>query len=89
MPENLIGSAKVLHVSLFWEGSPTATQFRVFRRLDSETNFTEIGQTVIHQFANDMPDGTLYADYYVVAENGFGLSPDSASVTVQSSLRRR
>jgi hypothetical protein len=87
-PENLQGRAKDLHVNLAWSGSDTAENFRVFRRLDSETSFSEAGQTVNRVFVDDLPPGTASAEYYVVAENQFGQSGPSGITTVVPAFRR-
>ena len=88
-PENLVGRAKLLHVNVAWSGSDTADRFRVFRRLDSEIDFSEIGQTAYWAFVDDLPNGTLSAEYFVVAENAFGQSDPSSIITVAPTSRRR
>lgn len=89
MPQNLIGRAKLLHVNLLWEGSTGATHFLVFRRLNSQSNFVEVGQTAQRAFIDDLPNGTLLAEYFVVAENAFGMSGDSTIVPVIPASRGR
>jgi hypothetical protein len=43
--------------------------------------------TAFTVFVNSMPLGTASAQYYIVAENGFGGSPPSATVTVLPTMR--
>ena len=88
-PENLVGRAKQFKVSVKWSGSPTATSFTVFRRLDSEIDFSLIGATEAFVFVDNLPQGTLSAEYFVVAENEFGVSDESDVVVVSPTLRRR
>ena len=70
-------------VLLRWEGDASTTTFHVFRRLNSQTDFTEIGRTSQASFNDRLPQGTITAEYLVVAENQFGMSPESNSVTVR------
>ena len=88
-PINLIGRSKLLHVNVTWEEPVGATNYIVFRRLDSETDFTEIAQVSEYVFVDDLPTGTVSAEYYVIAENGFGRSAPSAIVLVTVSSRTR
>ncbi len=87
-PENLLARAKGSQVNVTWQGSDTATNFRVFRRLDTDADFAEAGQVVSRVFVDDLPAGTSSADYYVVAENAFGQSAPSGVVTVAPATRR-
>lgn len=82
------GRAKRLHVNLAWQGSATATAFQVFRRLDTEVNFSNVGQVANRVFVDDLPIGTLSAEYFVTASNNFGASDPSAVVTVVPRSRR-
>lgn len=86
-PESLVGRAKRLHVNLRWSGSDTAISFHVFRRLDSEIDFSEVGEVANRVFVDDLPLGTSSAEYFVVAENAFGQSGDSTIITVVPSSR--
>ncbi|MGE3541848.1 MAG: Ig-like domain-containing protein [Candidatus Tectimicrobiota bacterium] len=87
-PEGLTGRAKLLSVNLVWSGSPGTTTFHVFRRLNTQTQFVALGQTGTHAFVDNLPQGTLSAEYFIVAENAFGMSPDSAIITVLPTTRR-
>jgi len=87
-PENLVGRAKRLHVNLRWSGSTGATSFIVFRRMAGEVGYTEVGRTSNSSFADDFPPGTSTARYFVVAENSFGQSGASATISVSERRRR-
>jgi hypothetical protein len=82
-PQNL--SARVMRglVLLQWQGTTNTTLFRILRRLDIELDFTEAGQATQLLFNDRLPQGTVTADYIIVAENQFGISPESNSVTVR------
>jgi len=86
-PENLMGRTKRSKVNLTWQGSATADNFIVYRRLDSEIDFQEVGQVAVKVFVDTLPRGTLSAEYFVVAENPSGLSGDSNIVTVSPRSR--
>jgi len=88
-PTNLVGRTKESKVSLTWQGSATADQYNVFRMLDSEAVFQQVGMTAGTVFIETLPAGTTSADYFVVAENSSGLSGPSNTVTVMPSSRRR
>ena len=88
-PENLFVRIKRSHLNLFWGSSEGATNYRVFRRLNTEIDFVEVGQTVYLVFVDDLPQEANSAEYFVMAENGFGLSDDSAIVMVTMNPRRR
>ena len=88
-PENLVGRAKASRVNLGWQGSDTATSFLVFRRLDSETDFSQVGMVGARAFVDNLPVGTSSAEYYVVAKNDFGQSAPSDTVTVAPRVRSR
>lgn len=87
-PTNLEGRAKRLKVNLTWTVSPAADNYLVFRRLNTEVNFLEIGQSTIDVFVDNLPAGTTSAEYFVVAENGNGQSDPSSTITVMPSSRR-
>jgi hypothetical protein len=87
-PRGLKGQVTLLTVSLTWTGAAEATTFQVFRRLQSETEFTALGQTTTRTFVDILPQGTLFAQYFVVAENAFGVSPALAIITVRPTARR-
>ena len=89
-PVNFMGQAKLLLVNLIWEGSEGATQFRVYRKLNTENAFTQIGEpTPYREFVDNLPAGTTSAQYYVVAENQFGSSGPSQTIEIKPSVRRR
>lgn len=88
-PNNVVGRAKDYHVNVVWEGSGQEQTFSVFRRLDSETEFSQIGQTVENVWVDDMPVGTAYAEYYIVALYDYGESEPSATVSVTPTFRSR
>ena len=87
-PVNLVGRAKRFHVNLSWSGSPSATKVRVFRRLSTEIDFVEIGSTSTRVFVDNLPLGTQFAEYYMVAENEFGSSAKSDVAVVVPTVRR-
>ncbi len=88
-PQNLVGRTKFFKVNLTWAGSDEAAHYLIFRRLDSEVDFMEIGQTEFQVFADSLPTGTESAEYYLVAENGFGMSELSEIVVTTQSIRGR
>lgn len=88
-PTDLVGRSKLLHVNLNWAATDGASNYRVFRRLDSETNFVEIAQVPVSALVDDFPVGTSSAEYFLVAENNFGVSPDSEIIVVRTSTRAR
>jgi len=88
-PVNLVGRAKLLHVNINWDDTDGATNYRVFRQLDNEGDFVEVGQVQVSAFVDDFPIGTASAEYFVVAENDFGGSPDSEIIVVRASTRVR
>ena len=88
-PENLVGRSKLSRVNVRWDDVVGATNYRVFRRLNTENDFTEAGQTQFSVFADNLPDNAQSAEYFVVAENNFGSSGDSAIVVVAKRIRIR
>ena len=88
-PVNLVGRAKLLHVNINWDDTDGATNYRVFRRLENEGDFVEVGQIQVSAFIDDFPLGTALAEYFIVAENDFGDSPDSEIIVVRASTRVR
>lgn len=86
-PENLLGRAKRSRVNLRWSGSNTATSFHVFRRLDTEADFSDLGETANRAFVDNLPAGSLSAEYFVVAENADGESDPSSIITVVPTSR--
>jgi len=88
-PEGLFGRAKGLKVNLSWQASANADTYLVFRRLNSEFGFTEVGEVSGNAFVEYLPTGTLSAEYYVVAENAFGQSGPSSTIVVTPTFRRR
>jgi hypothetical protein len=86
-PQGLAGRAKNYKVNLTWQASANALTYRIFRKLNSEAVFTEQGSTGYLVFVDNMPVGTASAEYYVVAENGIGNSPPSATITVTPQFR--
>jgi len=88
-PTNLAGRTKQFKVNLTWQGSATADHFNVFRRLDSEIDFQQVGMVTDRIFVETMPAGTLSAEYFVEAENAAGISGESNIVVVAPSIRRR
>jgi len=81
-PQGLVGRAKGYKVNLAWRTAADADVYRVFRKLDGEAAFSELGTTIFTAFVDSMPAGTASAQYYVVAENSLGGSPPSATITV-------
>jgi len=88
-PINLEGRAKLLHVNVVWDLSAGAASYIVFRKLDSEVDFVEVGTTETAVYVDDLPTGTTSAEYFVQAENVFGVSDDSVIITVLPSTRSR
>jgi hypothetical protein len=88
-PMGLFGRAKGLKVNLAWQASANADTVFVFRRLDSEFGFTEVGEVSGNVYVGNLPAGTLSAEYYVVAENAFGQSGPSSTIVVTPTFRRR
>jgi hypothetical protein len=86
-PDGLAGRAKGQSVILTWSGSPSATSFDIFRRLDSESDFSQVGATQLREFTDELPKKLTSVEYFVVASNEFGVSPASGIVKVQ--LRRK
>ena len=86
-PQGLVGRAKAYKVNLAWQTAAGAEDYRVFRKLNGEAAFSEQGVTAFTAFVDYMPGGTASAQYYVVAENGIGGSPPSATVTVFPTFR--
>jgi hypothetical protein len=89
VPQNLLARAKYYHVNVVWSAVGGAEFCRVYRRLDSETDFSIQGTTATSVFVDDLPDGTLAAEYFVVAVNGAGESNASDIVAVEPTQRRR
>jgi len=87
--EGLVGRAKRSHINLGWQASEGATSYRVFRRLNTELHFTEVGLVVPQAYVDDLPGGTVSAEYYVVADNADGESGPSDIVVVTATVRRR
>lgn len=71
-------------VVLRWKGSlANGTFFTVWRRLQGQTAFTQIGSVVSKTFVDTTIDpGTVSATYYVVAVRSGGASPASEPITV-------
>jgi hypothetical protein len=69
-------------VLLQWQGTTNTTLFRILRRLDTELDFTEIGQATQALFNDRLPHEAVSAEYQAVAENQFGPSPASNAITV-------
>ena len=86
-PQGLAGRAKIYKVNLAWRTAADADVYRIFRKLNGEAAFSEQGTTAFTAFVDYMPVGTASAQYYVVAENGLGGSPPSATVTVFPTFR--
>jgi len=89
VPVNLAGRAKLLHVNVVWDASEGATNYIVFRKLDTEADFVEIGITEAAVYVDDLRTGATSADYFVQAQNVFGVSDDSEIITVLSTSRSR
>jgi hypothetical protein len=70
-------------VLLQWQGAPSTTTFHIFRRLDTEIDFTAIGQTTQPLFNDRLPQMAGVTEYMVIAENQFGVSPESNIITVR------
>jgi hypothetical protein len=81
-PQNLQARSIRGVVLLQWQGDPSTTTFHIFRRLNAQSDYTEIGQTTQPLFNDRLPPGTTLAEYLVVAGNVFGMSPESNSVKV-------
>ena len=88
-PSNLAGRAKRLKVNLTWQGSATADHYNVFRMLDTEVVFQQIGMSTGTLFVDALPGGTTSAQYFVEAENASGTSGPSNIVTVVPAGSRR
>jgi hypothetical protein len=86
-PERLAGRAKNYKVNLTWLTAAGADVYRIVRKPNGEAAFSEQGVTAFTAFVDYMPVGTASAQYYVVAENGLGGSPPSATVTVSPTVR--
>jgi hypothetical protein len=84
VPHNL--RARVMRglVLLQWQGDQHTTTFHIFRRLETESDFTAIGHTTQPLFNDRLPQGTGAAEYTVMAENQFGMSAASNPITVLS-----
>ena len=90
IPQNVIGRARLYHVNLVWDASIGAASYNIYRKLDTEADFTFMDTvTDVTVFVDDMPDGTVYADYYVEALNDFGVSDPSDVVQVLPAFRTR
>ena len=91
VPENLIGRARQYHVNLVWDLTVGATSYNIYRKLDSDSGYVHMGTIAadVTVFVDDMPSGTRYADYYIEAENSFGISDPTADVRVFPALRAR
>ena len=87
MPFNLAGRAKNYKINLTWQASAGATSYRAFRKLDGESVFSDLGPTAYTVFVDNLPVGTVSAQYYVVAENSAGASPPSDTITVVPHFR--
>jgi hypothetical protein len=88
IPRDLVARAKNYHVNVVWSGAERADFCRVYRRLDSETEFSLQGETASPVFVDDLPTGTAAAEYFVVAVNAAGESDDSDVVAVAPTTRR-
>ena len=88
-PQNLTVRVKGSKVNVVWDPVDSATNYIVFRSLGVPSDFTEIGQTSSRVYVDRLPAGTSFAEYIVVAENDFGRSDNSASITLTPSQRRR
>ena len=88
-PINVTGRAKLLHVNVVWDASEGAASYIVFRKLDADVDFVEVGTTESPVYVDDLPVGTTSADYFIQAENAFGVSDDSATIRVLPTSRSR
>jgi hypothetical protein len=86
-PQGLAGRAKNYKVNLTWQAAANAVTYRVFRKLNGEVAFSALGSTGFTVFVDNMPAGTASAEYYVVAENGWGNSLPSITITVFPAFR--
>jgi hypothetical protein len=86
-PENLYGRAKGTYVNLIWEGSEDATQYRVYRKVNYETEFTEVGVVTNTVIVDYLPRDSQWGEYYVVAENETTISDPSNTVLIRVSTR--
>lgn len=71
-------------VVLRWKGSlASGTFFTIWRKLQNETGFTQLGSVVSKSFSDStITPGTISATYYVVAVRSGGSSPASEPITV-------
>ena len=89
IPTNVYGRAKNYHVNVTWEGNEQDLAYAVYRRLDTEADFTYMGNTEGTVWVDDMPVGTAYAEYYVKSVYLYGLSDPSEIITVRPAFRSR
>ena len=88
-PTNLIARSKGYHLNLKWSGSPQEESYAVFRRLESETEFTHISDTDFTVLVDDLPIEEEYADYFVKAVYQYRHSDPSEIIRVYPNLRSR
>jgi hypothetical protein len=81
-PQGLRARVMQSLVLLEWQGATNETVFRILRRLDTESDFSEIGQTSQALFNDRLPPQVVSAQYKVVAANQVGVSPESDALTV-------
>ena len=64
-----------------------ATSYRVYRKLNSETEFSEVGEVQFTAFSDKLLDDTMFAAYYVTALNEFGESGPSETLRLEPIYR--
>jgi len=88
-PTNIMARAKGRHVNVVWDAVDNANTYSVYRRLDAEAEFVEIGASTNTVFVDNIPGQSQLAEYYVVSENENGESAPSDTVQVTVSTGRR
>jgi glucan 1,4-alpha-glucosidase len=83
-PTNLtVTGTKINSVSLSWSGNALATGYQVYRSTAGGTA-TLVTTTTNNSYTDTGLSSTTAYTYYIVAVNGYGSSPDSASVTAST-----
>jgi hypothetical protein len=88
-PPSVYGLAKNYHVNITWNVVSEATQYKVMRKLDTESAYKQVGNVDGLVFVDDLTEGTQFSDYLVISTNSYGDSRPSDVVRVYPVFRIR
>jgi fibronectin type 3 domain-containing protein len=83
-PRNLAGLSVGLQTLLSWRASPEATSYHLKRTLSGGSNYTTIQTLTGTNFTDVAVVSNAVYSYVVAASNLFGLSADSAEISVKA-----